>query len=214
MMKITLDMTTDAGVACLNFETYDATRHSNEPYLHLRLSSAGATQPCFIDIGATTNGVARQLLDLTIDPLSGCTQNERAAMGILANAIGLPDELSRPDRDAYVTVSTAALVNVNARSNDVISVLGKYTTDQVNVLKADELDFKSITVRPTDRYARAGQQAFTLLPAYAGQLGDLAALSLWDCRTLSLMYGCDANACKDGNIYGIFCFNCNLFKNM
>lgn len=122
--------------------------------------------------------------------VGGCLDNQRDAMRILANSLGLRNEYMRADRDAYMTFPSTI-----DRNSLVAPILQKYNifaaTNQYNSSVATPytaFDYNSITMVSGTRFAGTSTPVFTTPSGTT--VGQLSRLSLGDCNSLKLMYGC------------------------
>ncbi|XP_055349126.1 uncharacterized protein LOC129596002 [Paramacrobiotus metropolitanus] len=183
---------------CVNFTIYNQNVNAGQPNLVLQNRYTGSTTtanicttfPGYTAAGGVNGQVAIMFGSQTGPTIGGCLDNQRDAMRILVNAMGLRSEFLRDDRAAYMTFPTLvdrnSLVSTTLQQYNIFADTNRYNTSVA--ITRTPFDYNSITMITGSRYAGTSTPVFTI-PS-GTQVGQLARLSLQDCNTLKIMYGC------------------------
>ncbi|GAU99504.1 hypothetical protein RvY_10497 [Ramazzottius varieornatus] len=146
---------------CIRFVRWNRTLHNGRDHLVIAktFNTGALCETCFSFPGRllrAQGGLGQKLC--MVDGTNGCLNTTelapvrgREVMKYLVSSLGLRNELSRPDRDEFVTVFPEN-IQVALRSLDLTK---KY--DPNNVFNATEFDLNSITLPDPFKYTIAGR---------------------------------------------------------
>ncbi|OQV18825.1 hypothetical protein BV898_07082 [Hypsibius exemplaris] len=203
---------------CINFTDITASSSPDRAYLQIKPVNPGTTM-CYSRAGYAGNQSVATCGPQTMvafssrtgNPIGACLDSKREAMRLLTRVLGVMDEFRKPSRNTVMTFPKGfqpglEQLNLLSRYVEHYDIFG---VERVNEEYPDAVDATpgvfdalSVTMVSGTRYAADPKKpVFTV--AGNVKVGDLARLSLLDCKTVTKLYGCSSAVCIDPYAGGI-----------
>ncbi|GAU92937.1 hypothetical protein RvY_04948 [Ramazzottius varieornatus] len=184
-------MKSDTG-GCIEFQQLTSPPTPGSMKFVTLTKAGGTTGPpsptCYAFPGMVTAQTGQgQQMSLQGGP-SGCMNNPRQVMRLLASLTGLRSEHNKPNRDQFVQVNQQA---VDPRAQPYVPL---QVFDQSKVLSnPDDFDFNSITLIDQTQFSTNGAP---VIQSKSKPIQNSGSLSMKDCQAITQFYGCSAT-CQD-----------------
>ncbi|XP_055344723.1 uncharacterized protein LOC129592660 isoform X2 [Paramacrobiotus metropolitanus] len=190
MQQISQDMNN-----CIRFTPYVDDAHRGHDFIQISknmfdssiINPPTPTQTCFSFPGRVTMQYGKGQALYMASGVDGCLHSVREIMRYLVRALGLEDEMNRPDRHYYINVVSDNQLKPHLQNLGLLQRL--YSAR----LLTGSFDYKSITLPSVTQYTAAGHLYAAVhgaAPPSTGNtaFGGLSRLSQGDCLGLRLLY--------------------------